>query len=179
MIKHLAIVPFLAWAVAAHAAPKGYFDLRPGVTLESGETWKDQNGKRYRLYGVQSCLRGTAYTNATGKKQDCGDASMAVFAAYIADTAPVCAPTATAPEITYVICFSSVAGKQLDLGTILITSGFAFASLNAQGLPYYPPYSVAEQQARKDHAGLWQYSDVTHPSIILSKLAAEREGVKK
>lgn len=39
----------------AAAAPEGYFDLQPGVTLETGDTWITE-GKRYRLYGVQSCL---------------------------------------------------------------------------------------------------------------------------
>ncbi|RWP91040.1 MAG: thermonuclease family protein, partial [Mesorhizobium sp.] len=36
-----------------NAAPAGYFDLQPGVTLESGDTWV-AGGNRYRLYGVQS-----------------------------------------------------------------------------------------------------------------------------
>ena len=33
----------------AVAAPTGYFDLQPGVTLETGDTWVTER-KRYRLY---------------------------------------------------------------------------------------------------------------------------------
>ena len=45
--------------------PTGYFDLQPGVTLETGDSWIDR-GQRYRLYGVQTCLRGTTYTDHAG-----------------------------------------------------------------------------------------------------------------
>ncbi|MBR7653735.1 thermonuclease family protein [Brucella oryzae] len=157
----------------AIAAPEGYFDLQPGVTLESGDTWVAE-GQRYRLYGVQSCLRGTTFTDRTGYKKDCGEASLAVFAAYIKDTKPVCAPVAQTADTSYVICYATIGGNRLDLATILITSGYAFAALKADGLPYYPAYAVAEQDAREKRAGLWQFEDVQHPAIMLSKSANER-----
>ncbi len=164
-------------AFSVEAAPNGYFDLTPGITLETGDTWIEA-GQKYRLYGVQSCLRGTSYTLKNGKKQDCGAASMAVLAAYIRDTRPVCAPVASARDLTYVMCYANVAGKALDLGTILISTGYAFASLNAKGLPYNPAYAVAEQQARKAKSGLWAFPDVQHPSILISK-AANAKGAGK
>lgn len=154
-------------AAEAHSAPPGYFDLKPGVTLETGETWSD-GSRRYRLYGVQSCIRGTSYTDRQGQKRDCGEASLSMFAAYIKDTQPVCAPTAKTSDLTYVVCYATVAGDRLDLGTIMVSQGFAFAALDASGLPVFPAYSVAEQDARARNAGLWQFSDVTHPSIWLS-----------
>lgn len=157
----------------AFAAPEGYFDLKPGVMLETGDTWVS-DGKRYRLYGVQSCLRGTSFTNKAGQKKDCGEASLAVFAAYIKDTKPICAPVAQTADTAYVICYATVGGNRLDLATMLITSGYAFAALKADGLPFYPAYAVAEQDAREKRAGLWQFEDVQHPSIILSKSANER-----
>jgi endonuclease YncB( thermonuclease family) len=160
-------------AGGATAAPEGYFDLRPGVTLETGDTWIDGD-KRYRLYGVQSCLRGTSYTDKHGEKRDCGDASLAVFAAYIKDTKPVCAPVARIADFTYVVCYAQVGQSRLDLATMMITSGYAFAALNAEGLPFHPPYAVAEQDAREKRAGLWQFDDVQHPAILLSRTANER-----
>lgn len=159
--------------LSAHAAPEGYFDLVPGVTLESGDTWID-NGERYRLYAIQSCLRGTMYTDNQGRSRDCGEASLAVFAAYIKDTKPVCAPVAKTRTLTYVVCYAVIGSDQLDLGNIMITSGYAFAALNADGLPYHAPYAVAEQQAREQRAGLWQFDDVQHPAILLSRSANER-----
>lgn len=159
------------------AAPNGYFDLPTTVTLESGDTWM-QSGQKFRLFGVQSCLRGTSYTAKDGSKRDCGDASMAMFAAYIRDTKPVCAAVAKTGDLTYVMCYATVAGKMLDLGTILISTGFAFAALNQSGIPYNPAYAVAEQQARDGKSGLWAFPDVQHPAILISK-AAKRQGTGK
>ncbi|WP_104668207.1 thermonuclease family protein [Ensifer adhaerens] len=161
----------LLWTLlpsAAVAAPVGYFDLVPGVTLETGDTWISED-RRFRLYGVQSCLRGTSYTDSHGQKRDCGEASLAVLAAYIKDTKPVCAPVAKKDDTAYVVCYSTVGNQRLDLATVLITSGYAFAALNGEGLPYHVPYAVAEQRAREQRAGLWQFEDVQHPSILLSR----------
>jgi len=155
------------------AAPQGYFDLRPGVTLETGDTWVAE-GKRYRLYGIQSCLRGTAYTDRSGEKRDCGEASLAMLAAYIRDTRPVCAPVARNADTTFVACYAIIGRERLDLANILIASGFAFAALDAGGMPFHEPYAVVEQKARESRTGLWQFDDVQHPSILLSRAANER-----
>lgn len=158
----------------AAAAPQGYFDLRPGVTLETGDSWI-AGGKRYRLYGVQSCLRGTAYTDRSGEKRDCGEASLAMLAAYIRDTTPVCAPVAEIAGTVFVGCYATIGNERLDLANILIASGFAFAALDAGGMPFHAPYAVVEQKAREGRAGLWQFDDVQHPSIQLSRAANERD----
>ena len=150
------------------AASDGYFELGPGVTLETGDSWID-GGHRYRLYGVQTCLRGTAYTDRSGIQRDCGEASLAVFAAYIADTHPVCAPLSTHADTTYVACYAMVGADRLDLANLLIASGFAFAAIRADGLPQHAPYAVVEQSAREKHAGLWQFDDVQHPAILLGR----------
>jgi endonuclease YncB( thermonuclease family) len=163
----LAVIAIGFASTTGIAAPPGYFDLVPGVTLMTGESWSD-GAKNYRLYGVQSCLRSTRYTNSAGELADCGDASLAMFAAYIKDTKPVCAPVIVLGELTYVMCYSSVGGQQLDLGTLLVSSGFAFAALDKDGLPYSANYAVAEQTAREEKRGLWQFSDVQHPAIALA-----------
>ncbi|RWM06659.1 MAG: thermonuclease family protein [Mesorhizobium sp.] len=162
------------FATAVHTAPQGYFDLRQGVALETGDTWI-ADGRTYRLYGVQSCLRGTSYTDKGGVARDCGEASLAVLAAFIRDTAPVCAPVAEAGQLTYVACYGSVVGNRMDLAVLLIASGFAFAALDTSGLPVHPEYAVIEQDARARHAGLWQFDDVQHPAILLSKNAHARK----
>lgn len=162
----------------AAAAPEGYFELRPGIILESGDSWADA-GERFRLYGVQACLRGTFYTDNAGGRRDCGEASLAVLAAYIADTHPICAAVARDGDTLHVACYATIGPDRLDLATLLIASGYAFASLRADGVPNHPAYSVAEQIARERGAGLWQFKDVQHPSILLSNAANERAGLDR
>lgn len=160
--------------VHVKAAPSGYFDLTPGIMLDTGDAWQT-GAKRYRLYGVQSCLRGTFYTDVSGKKRDCGEASMAVLAAFIKDTRPVCAPVVEVDGLTFVICYAVVGKQRLDLGLMMITKGYAFAALDRDGLPVHAPYAVAEQGARLAGEGLWQFKDIQHPAILLSG-AAKRSG---
>ncbi|MBN9235715.1 succinoglycan biosynthesis protein exoi [Mesorhizobium hungaricum] len=170
-MRALAVLVAASISAPVAAAPAGYFDLLPGVALESGDSWTDA-GTRYHLYGVQACLRGTSYTDRSGKSDDCGEASLAVLAAFIADTRPTCAPVATITNVTHVVCYASVGVDRLDLGNLMITSGYAFAALRPDGLPYSPAYAVAEQVAREKHAGLWQFKDVQSPAILLGRAAA-------
>lgn len=158
----------------AVAAPAGYFDFTTGTVLETGDTWVS-DGQRYRLYGLQSCLRGTSYTDASGSRHDCGEASIAVLAAFVKDTHPVCAPVAGRTDLTFTICYSVVSGQRLDLAMMMISEGYGFASLDSSGMPVYPPYAVAEQKAREARRGLWQFNDVQHPAILLSR-AAKKPG---
>lgn len=164
----LAMIVVVASGAPSFAAPPGYTDLGPKIALESGETWSE-GGQRYRLYGVQSCLRGTTFTNKAGVKRDCGEASLSVLVAFIKDTRPACAPVAKGATVVYVVCFATVGGQKLDLGTVLISQGYAFAALDPQGLPLNPAYAVAEQDAKTHKAGLWAFPDVTHPSILLGR----------
>ncbi|NLS07103.1 thermonuclease family protein [Rhizobium sp. P32RR-XVIII] len=159
----------------ALAAPAREIELHPGVTLVTGDTWIDGKS-RYRLFGVQSCLRGTYFTNAAGRRLDCGDASMAFLAAFIQDTGPRCAPVATTPELFYVVCSAAVGDQRVDLGTALISRGYAFAALGQNGLPANPAYAVAEHQARESKSGLWRFADVQHPSLALGRAATRARG---
>jgi len=139
-----------------------------GVAFVTGDTWV-QNGQRMRLYGVQSCLRGTSFTNAAGLKTDCGEASLAYLAAIVRDTRPSCTPIAqiAQPQSIIVVCNAHVGDSTLDLGTVLITQGFAFAAFNDQAKPVYMPYLVAETLAKKQKAGLWAAPDLPYPNAIL------------
>ncbi|MBZ9772610.1 thermonuclease family protein [Mesorhizobium sp. CO1-1-8] len=174
-MKALAILIAVSFSAPAAAAPAGYVELRPGLALESGDSWTEA-GANYHLYGVQACLRGTFYTDLSGHREDCGDASLAVIAAFIADTKPVCTPVATIGNVVHVICYATVGEDRVDLGNLMITSGYAFAALQPNGLPYWPAYAVAEQVAREKRAGLWRFDDVQHPAILLGRAAKARTG---
>lgn len=169
------LAPLAICAIGVSAQAADYVALDAGVTLETGDSWID-HGEHYRLYGVQSCLRGTYFTDRSSKRRDCGEASIAVLAAFIKDIRPQCAPVAVEGETRFVLCYGAVGGERLDLATALITEGYAFAALDARGLPVHAPYAVAEQQARARKAGLWQFPDVQHPSLLLSRVARQREG---
>lgn len=158
------------WATAATAAPTGYFELTQGAVLETGDTVVSE-GRRIRLYGLQSCLRGTSYTDRSGTQRDCGEASIAVLAAFVKDTNPVCAPVAEVSDLTFVVCYAQVGSQRLDLAMMMITEGYGFASLKSDGLPVHAPYAVAEQDARERRSGLWRFKDVQHPAILLSHAA--------
>ena len=120
---------------AKAAPPEGYFELKSGVMLESGDSWQD-SGHHFRLFGVQACLRGTAYTDKSGARRDCGEASLVVFAAYIADTHPFCAQVAQSAGTVFVSCYATIGADRLDLANLLLSSGFAFASVMSRGMVY-------------------------------------------
>jgi endonuclease YncB( thermonuclease family) len=155
----------------AVAKPLPVFEIpQSGVEFQTGDTWK-QNGQTFRLFGVQSCIRGTTFTNPAGAKLDCGEASVAYLAALIRDTKPRCtavAQTASAPLI-YTVCAAHIGPNMLDLGTIMVTQGFAFAAADASGKPVNFQYAVAEGEARKAGRGLWIARDLPHPTDILNK----------
>ncbi len=95
-----------------------------------------------------------------------------MFAAYIADTQPVCAQVARSAGTVFVSCYATIGTDRLDLANLMISSGFAFASLDGRGLPHHPPYAVVEQAAREKEVGLWQFDDVQHPASLLGQSVA-------
>jgi endonuclease YncB( thermonuclease family) len=166
---------WLAAAVAhAQTAPAQHasipiFDFpQSGVEFETGDTWRFGN-QTFRLYGVQSCIRGTTFTNSVGVKRDCGEASLAYAAALIRDVRPRCTAIARAgaPPVIYTVCAAHVGQNTLDLGTILITEGWAFAATDGNGKPIIFDYAVAEREAQKARRGLWAAPDLPDPTQIL------------
>jgi hypothetical protein len=113
-----------------------------------------------------------------GRRLDCGDASMALLAAFIKDTNPRCTPLAITSELAYVVCSAAIGNQTVDLGTALVGSGYAFAALDNRGLPANPAYAVAEQRARAARAGLWQFADVQHPALILGPAGSQGKARK-
>ncbi|NTI52821.1 thermonuclease family protein [Agrobacterium rhizogenes] len=162
-------------ANAQSAQPPSHVFAVPqsGVTFLTGDSWQ-QAGQTMRLYGVQACIRGTTYTDTSGQKQDCGAVSLAMLAAIIKDTKPTCAPVAQLmaaaagePATILVICSAHIGNNALDVGTLLITQGFAFAALANTGKPVYLPYSLEEAIAQQSRVGLWAYPDMPHPNRVL------------
>jgi endonuclease YncB( thermonuclease family) len=142
--------------------------------LLTGDTWRDGN-KLYRLYGVQSCLRGTTATDGIGKKVDCGNLSLAHLAALLSIAAVTCQPVGYAiDKATFVVCAADLDGNMIDVGTALISTGYAFAAMNTKGEAVSTNYLVAEINAKMEHDGLWAM-DFEHPVQLLLKQAQGRK----
>lgn len=169
----LALLSLPAHAQHHSGQSSSIFAISSDAKLITGDTW-EQDGARVRLYGVQSCIRGTSFLNATGTVQDCGDASLAMLAALIRDTRPTCTPIAQLaaaggnPPTIFAVCAAHIGQNAPDLGTVLITQGFGFAAINNSARPVYAPYLVAELAAKESRAGLWA-TRFTHPNTILFK----------
>ena len=149
--------------------PSQWFPVPANAVFETGDAWS-VGDTRYRLYGVQSCLRGTAFTNALGIKRDCGEASLAVLASLIRDLRPQCHQAAVLPaaKTIFVFCFATLAqgqsaGSRIDLGTGLISLGYGFASLKPDGQPVQMSYFVAQ----RSKTGLWAFADLPEPNAII------------
>ena len=150
-----------------------WFSISPAAVFETGDSWTD-GSVVHRLYGVQACLRGTNFTNATGVRRDCGETSLAMLVALIRDLQPKCQQVAASSNsrVIFVLCVATRndgagAGFRIDLGTAMIASGFGFASLTTDGRPVHPPYLVAQSVAARAKAGLWAYPDMPEPNAII------------
>ena len=145
----------------------------------TGDTWTF-SGETHRLYGVQACLRGTQFTNRAGAKVDCGEASLTMLVSLIRDLKPMCYTSGWQADTKtrFLICVAqpshgAAAGLRIDLGTALISSGWAFAAINPDGQAVHVPYMIAQAVAQKHKAGLWQFPDLPDPNaIILRQLRA-------
>lgn len=166
--------PLFTFSAAFAQAPASHWFPVPANALYlTGDSWSDA-GVTYRLYGVQSCLRGTSFTNAHGLQRDCGEASLAMLVALTRDLRPQCYDAAEQPETKTVFVFcvatrmtGAGAGSRIDLGTALIATGFAFAALKPDGQPLHGPYFVAQLVAQRSKAGLWAFPDLPDPNAII------------
>jgi endonuclease YncB( thermonuclease family) len=154
----------------AFAAQEAWFAFPAQATFETGDTWI-ANGQRFRLYGVQSCLRGTFFTNPQGQKVDCGEAGIAMLAAMVKDLKPICSVTARSAQMAYVVCVADLTlqgrSVRLDLATSLITAGYSFAALTPDAKPVHEPYFVAQYAAQHEKRGFHAFPDTPDPNAIL------------
>jgi endonuclease YncB( thermonuclease family) len=175
------VAPLLTLSVAfAEARASRWFPVPASALYLTGDSWSD-DGVTYRLYGVQSCLRGTSFTNAHGLPRDCGEASLAMLIALTRDLRPQCYDAAEQPEsrTVFVFCVATRvtgagAGSHIDLGTALIATGFAFAALKPDGQPVHAPYFVAQLVAQRAKAGLWAFPDLPEPNAIILRALHEQ-----
>jgi len=65
--------------------------------------------------------------------------------------------------LIYSVCAAHVGANTLDLGTVMVTQGFAFAATDANGKPVNLQYAVAEGEAQKTKRGLWIARDLPTP----------------
>ncbi|MEZ2129803.1 MULTISPECIES: thermonuclease family protein [unclassified Sinorhizobium] len=140
----------------------------PGqAQFETGDTWIS-GGRRYRLYGLQACLRGTSVTISPGVVRDCGELNLIMVQALIRDTKPVCTTIKDLDQNNAVVgCQTTTGKRRYDLATYMIAEGWGFAAVDTSGHLIVPGYRVAEESARSARAGLWAYSDMPHPVAIL------------
>ncbi len=161
-------------AVAQQGSTPSFDVPQSGVTVLTGDSWR-QGAQLVRLYGIQACLRDTSYTDDAGKPQDCGAVSASMLAALLRDTTPRCravaqvAPSISAPSTTLVVCSAQIGSNMLDLGSMMISQGFAFAALDGTHRPVYPPYQALELLAGQARVGLWKFRDLPHPNSRLLK----------
>ena len=155
----------------AHADPA--FSVTSPIIYETGDSWSQQ-GRHYRLYGIQACIRGTAFVSASGAKGDCGAASVAMLAGLFENLQVNCTPVAFGPDgSTIVICAGVSNDRPLDIGGAMISAGFAFSAEKPGGAPVSLAYFASEIRARADHAGLWGAASFTHPVQMLRGLARQ------
>lgn len=149
------------------------FPIPNGVTYLTGDSW-DQGGTTVRLFGVQSCIRGTTLKTDNGET-DCGDISMAFLANFMKTSPTKCQGVIQTkqPPQYHVICKSTVGTAEVDLGTALILKGFAFAMNDASNSPVNIQYYIAEQEAKSKKAGLWGFKNFPHPNSIIKAAVKE------
>ncbi len=159
-------------------AQNQWLPFPPNAILETGDTWV-ANDQRFRLYGVQSCLRGTFFTNAQGQRVDCGEAGVAMLASMVKDLKPLCTVSARSSDVRYVVCIVNVTvqgrATRLDLATALITAGYSFAAFSPDGRPVHEPYFVAQVAAQQAKRGFHAFLDVPDPNVILLRALRSQE----
>lgn len=157
----------VALMIATPASAQGQAISFPAsVTFETGDTWAFE-GRKFRLFGVQACLRGTAFRSPDGDEVDCGLRSIASIAALFSTGSIGCQPVGRArDDATFVVCAAEIDGTTVDVGTALISSGFAFAAVRPSGAAVLPGYAVAEVVAKENGSGLWA-GQFVHPSTLL------------
>ena len=172
LLAALIVVPPVCAQDAGKSAAPIPFMVSKSIQLLTGDTWRD-GGRIFRLFGVQSCLRGTIAKEPDGRKVDCGDASLAHLAALIDSAAVTCQPIGYALDhAAFVVCGAQINGETIDVGTALISTGYAFAATTAKGDAVNGSYLVAEINAKLKRTGLWS-TVFQHPVQLLLKQASE------
>ncbi|MCR6727700.1 thermonuclease family protein [Agrobacterium fabrum] len=156
----------------AELAPSSAFVPFPThAQFETGDSWVS-DGRRYRLFGLQACLRGTAVTVSQGTSRDCGELNVIMMQALVKDAKPLCTNIQMIDQNNVIVACQTTAGEhRYDFATYLIAQGWGFAAVDSTGQLIVPGYRVAEESARTARAGLWAYPDMPHPVTVLMQQA--------
>ncbi|MGP4670167.1 thermonuclease family protein [Agrobacterium pusense] len=156
---------------AAQLQSTAFVPFPSNAQFETGDSWIS-GGRRYRLYGLQACLRGTAVTLPTGALRDCGELNVIMMQALVRDTKPVCTSIQMIDQNNAVVACQTTGGAhRYDLATYIIAQGWGFAAVDSTGRLIVPGYRIAEESARAARAGLWAYPDMPHPVSVLMQQA--------
>ncbi|MBY5891291.1 thermonuclease family protein [Rhizobium ruizarguesonis] len=162
-------------AAEAGSAEPEFVPFPTEAQFETGDTWIS-GGRRYRLYGLQACLRGTNVTVSAGVIRDCGVLDVMMVQALIRDTRPVCATIKNLDQNNAVVACQTTTGQhRYDLATYMIAQGWGFAAVDSAGRLIVLGYRAAEESARSARAGLWAYSDMPHPVSVLQRQAGAQQ----
>ena len=168
-----AAVLALAVSTAQASNKTNAFSVEPDAVIETGDTFV-QDGVRYRLFGVQACLPGTRVELASGASEDCGSISVTGLAGLMKDATPMCVEIGRSDwrgmPYVFTSCSMAIGGRSIELGTALIASGLAFASLTPEGAPVHVPYLAAEAVAQEQRQGIWSSEAFVHPARALLQL---------
>lgn len=148
-------------------AQEGTISFPSAVSFETGDSWQYE-GRKFRLFGVQACIRGTVYRAPDGVESDCGMQSIASLAALFSTGSIGCQPVGRAKDdASFVVCAAQIDNTTVDVGTALISSGAAFAAVFSSGAPVSAAYAIAESSARDSTSGLWSGSFIHPVSVLL------------
>jgi endonuclease YncB( thermonuclease family) len=167
MMRHLwkgGLVGLVVAAVAPSLGLAGEKIIHPSEQSQiyDGRRWHD-HGQTYELFGVDTCPRGLLLRSATDKNMDCGALATARLAAFFATAKIACKIVAeTGTNEVPVVCTAEIGDHTLDLGLAMVSTGYAFASLAADGRPVIQNYLVAELSAKIGKHGLWAFGSMDH-----------------
>jgi len=144
--------------------------IRPQRAL-TGIGFVALDGTIVKLAGAQGCLS-TEAVEFTGLRTTCAMVSLAGMTATLREAevgagnafpCHVFANGLGTPTVHYAECFFVEDGEVRSLSETLIGRGLAFAARDSAGRAVFPEYAKAEEQARRNKAGIWANAYFVHP----------------
>jgi len=159
---------------ASESAAQTPFAVSKSAQLLTGDTWRDGD-HLFRLYGVQSCLRGTSAEQPNGNKIDCGNTSLAHLAALFDSAAVTCQPIGYAlDKAVFVVC-----GAQLN-GEASSSDGSEEEAAQGRFLQYFGFSKCgATIKVQVDDLTVGSYGDVNGPVPFQTKTHADYAGTNE
>jgi hypothetical protein len=144
--------------------------VSPAAVL-SGSAFLSTDGTVIKLAGIKGCLS-TERTEYAGLPATCTMISLAGMTMIVGEAKAgggnafpchVFGQNPGKPVVRYAECFFLEDGAVQSLSEVLIRKGMAFAARDGAGRPIFPEYARAEEEARREKAGIWANSRFVHP----------------